>query len=54
MSVTAFTPESASATIWKYCGYRFATWHTFVTFCGYGGAPLMPSTDEMLLPNPMS
>src|SRR6185503_9110321 len=42
-----------SATTWKYCGYRLATWHTLVTFFGYGGRPSSPSTVVLELASPI-
>src|SRR5688572_1027259 len=44
---------SDRATTWKYCGYRFASWQTLVTFFGYGGRPSMPSTVVLELARPI-
>src|SRR5688500_19868043 len=52
-SAYVFTLASASATTWKYCGYRLASWHTLVTFFGYGGRAAVPSPLGVELARPM-
>src|SRR5918993_767133 len=46
------TLASFSATTWKCCGYRFASWQTLVVFFGNGARPSTPSTVDAELPKP--
>lgn len=54
MSATVLMLESASATIWKYCGYRMPRLHTLVVGLRNGSLPVRLSTVEIELAKAMA